>query len=295
MQKTVTFIDTIAEHVERGECLLFLGAGVHHGPPESSPYDYSEDQRPLLGGALAERLAEQCAFSQQFPDEDPRDLQRVALCYQQERGRDALIHEIKAAVQDGKRPSAVLRALAHLPFPIIITTNYDKLYEAALYQADKTPVVGMYDTYRYAVTQEHRKHTAQEPFVYKLHGDIQKAPSVVITEEDYIHFILRMSEDRRGHNPVPETFKYNFTRWPTLFIGYSLRDYNLRVIFRTLRWTMDQNNQSFPKTYSIDPYPDQLILAIYQDEKHYVTFLEQDAWTFVPELYRKVTKEEMPP
>lgn len=290
------FIDAIAEHIERGECLLFLGAGVHYGPPAESPYAYPEDQRPLLGNALAERLIKRCAFEKKFPNESPYDLHRVALCYEQEHNRDALDNEIKAAVHDGKRPSPVLRGLAQLPFPIIITTNYDKLFEMALYQAGKTPVVGWYDTYRYAVTQEHRKATTQNPFVYKLHGDIiQKASSVVITDEDYIVFILRMSADRRPHNPVPETFMYNFTRWPTLFIGYSLRDYNLRVIFQTLRWTMDQNDRSFPSAYSIDPYPDQLILAIYQDEKHYVTFLEQDVWTFVPALYYRVTNQEMPP
>jgi hypothetical protein len=56
--------------------------------------------------------------------------------------------------------------------------------------------------------------------------------------EDYIDFILRMS-DKDPLNPVPKEIKPWFYYWPTLFLGYSLMDYNLRLLFRTLRWKMD--------------------------------------------------------
>ena len=32
------------------------------------------------------------------------------------------------------------------------------------------------------------------------------------------------------------------TDWTTLFVGYSLLDYNLRLLFKTLRWKIDSAN-----------------------------------------------------
>ena len=65
------------------------------------------------------------------------------------------------------------------------------------------------------------------------------ARSLVITDEDYIQFVLRMT-DKEPYHPVPVTMKHYLKRWPTLFIGYSLKDYNLRLLFRTLRWKLDK-------------------------------------------------------
>ena len=80
-------------------------------------------------------------------------------------------------------------------------------------------------------------------------------------------------------------------RWPTLFVGYSLMDYNLRLIFITLRWKVDK--AELPDTYSVDLYPDPLILDVYGNERRYVQFIAQDVWKFVPDLYRRVTGKEM--
>lgn len=126
----------------------------------------------------------------------------------------------------------------------------------------------------------------------KLHGDIATPRSIVITDEDYIRFIMRMG-DKDPTNPVPETFRYLFKRWPTLFLGYSLRDYNLRLLFQTLRWRIDK--AEMPKTYSVDPYPDPLVLAVFQEQTQFVSFVAEDVWDFVPRLYRHVRGEDMLP
>jgi len=69
----------VATAVENGRCLLFLGAGVHCAPPEGSSWTYPEEERPLLGTALSERLAEKCNLTEKYPHESPKNLQRVAL------------------------------------------------------------------------------------------------------------------------------------------------------------------------------------------------------------------------
>jgi hypothetical protein len=45
--------------------------------------------------------------------------------------------------------------------------------------------------------------------------------------------------------------------------------------------------------YSVDPYPDPLIVDVWSSQRRYVKFIAQDGWTFVPELYRRILDREM--
>jgi len=285
-----TIINTIAEHIAEGHCILFLGAGVHAPPSPALPFSYSDAERPALGRTFSEALAGRCTYIEKFPKDSPSNLQRVSLCYELDHSRPELIEQITAAVQRGKKPSPALRALAQLNFPLIITTNYDNLFEQALAAAGKTPHVHWYQKDSSNPTPDVLDWSKDEPFVFKLHGDISDPKSIVITDEDYIHFVLRMSEKDQFH-PVPETFRYHFNRWPTLFVGYSLLDYNLRLLFKTLRWKIDI--ASVPITYSIDPYPDALIVQVWSGTQRYVRFVVEDIWTFVPKIYKLVTGKSM--
>jgi hypothetical protein len=83
---------------------------------------------------------------------------------------------------------------------------------------------------------------------------------------------------------------FRLVKWPTLFIGYSLLDYNLRLLLKTLRYSKD----TFPPSYSIDPWPDPLVKRVWDSELGYVGFLANNLWEFVPELYRRVKGCEMP-
>lgn len=288
-------LDSIAEKVSTGRCILFLGAAVH-SPPTGSTYNYPEAARPPIGSALSRALAAKSGFAGAVPGEDERNLQRVSQHFELVKGRRELVNELVAAVADNKQPSPVVRALAALDFQLIITTNYDRLFENALIFAGKRPFISVYKKNELVdVSTEdfpaNEDISPNRPFVFKMHGDIEDASSIVITDEDYIHFVLRMTETGR-YDPIPKSFQEQFRRWPTLFIGYSLKDYNLRVLFRTLRWKIDRSQ--FPMTYSIDLYPDPLIKTVWGDRGQLVSFIAQDVWTFVPELYKKVKGEEMP-
>jgi len=283
-------IDRIAGAVREKKCILFLGAGVHAPPPDGSPFTYPEEQRLPLGPALSERLARDCHLAEHLPDEDPRNLQRVALCYQIVcGGRQPLVNEIRNAVQVGKQPSPMLRALATLDFPLVITTNYDQLFEMAL--AGKQPRVSVYSP-EPQPTVDYRDPTPESPIIFKLHGDISRPESLVVTDEDYIQFVLRMN-DKDPYDPIPLNLKYFLTNWTTLFVGYSLLDYNLRLLFKTLRWRVDPANR--PETYSVDYAPDPLVFDVWDKQEHYVTFIAQDVWAFVPRLYKLVTGKDLKP
>ena len=240
-----------------------------------------------MAGALTEALAKAVHFDTLYPD-DPtiRDLQRVALCMEMRQGRQALMNFLVDAFKPHKQPSPALRMLAELPFKIIVTTNYDHLIDRALSVAGKDPQRIVYSPERNSPTRDVAGDPSdKEPLLFKMHGDLSDLPSIVITDEDYITFVQRMSDQEKLH-PVPETVRYRMKQWPTLFIGYSLKDYNLRLLFRTLRWHVDQAD--IPRAFSVDRHPDPLILQVYQDTRQFITFISQDLWAFVPELYETV-------
>jgi len=291
--------EDLVESVRKGECVLFLGAGIHAPPPPGSAFTWDEACRPLLSDRLTKQLAEDSNFVtrypvQEFPWEYPLNLQRVSLFADTPDGggRSQLIDRLRGYVQKGKKPSAIVQALAQLPFRIIVTTNYDKVFETALSAAGKDPSRLIYNPRFNQTTQDFAGDpTKEEPFVFKIHGDLSERQSIVITDEDYITFVQRMADKDENH-PVPMSVRYHMKRWPTLFLGYSLRDYNLRLLFRTLRWGTDESR--YPLSFSVDRGPDPLIQQIWQHERHIVLFVVEDLWSFVPALYEQIVGQSMP-
>ncbi len=301
----------IVDAISEGKCLLFLGAGVHAPPPAGLRWSYPESARPLLGGefsaCLADELKGELDLAREFPN-DVGNLQRSSLHFEMNRTRNQLIDQLTKAVHTDKAPSPALRALAELDFPLVITTNYDRLLEEAFTQAGKSWRLSMYKKQRNVKTVDFRDAPplgrsgdvdpqglaapdSQNPFLLKIHGDIVDRTSIVITDEDYIHFVMRTRDPRR-YNPVPKTFQVAIETWTTLFIGYSLLDYNLRLLFKTLRWGADPANT--PDSYAVDLTPDPLIKQVLGSQPKLVTFVVLDLWRFVPELYRCLRSKEMP-
>jgi hypothetical protein len=287
-------LDAIARRVARGQCILFLGSGAHSPAPDGSAFKYDRSKAPPRGGDLSQLLAQNSNYAQALPNEDTRRLARVAAYYESALGRPQLVADISQAVSQGKTPSPVLRAMAQLDFPLIITTNYDQLLEQALTAAGKPYDTCVYSPDDTAVTRDISGGlpSAANPFLLKIHGDINNPPSIVVTDDDYIQFVLRMG-DKEQVNPVPLGVRFALKSWPTLFIGYSLNDYNLRVLFKTLRYRMDR--ASFPVSYAVDPKPDKIVVYfLSQGQQRQIIFVDQDVWAFVPSLYRLVKNAEMP-
>lgn len=278
----------LAGRITKGECVLFLGAYTHAPPPAGSPYLYPPELRPPLTGELTRGLINKFNLQSHpnFPAEWSQDLQRVSLFIEKSPGlgRSRLIDGLDDLVRKGKEPSPALEMLSQLPWRIIVTTNYDTLVERALRKFGKDPVVRCYEPEIDRPARDILNDpTPDAPLVFKMHGDFDSRESIVITDEDYIQFVQRMIADEKTH-PVPRTVRHRMTKWPTLFIGYSLRDFNLRLIFRTLRWHLDPAD--FPRSFSVDPRPDPLIVKVYQDERSYVAFVAEDLWSVVPWLYK---------
>jgi hypothetical protein len=107
---------------------------------------------------------------------------------------------------------------------------------------------------------------------------IYASRSLVITDEDYIQFVLRMS--RQGAlRPDPVVAEVLSGGLNDGVLGYSLLKYDLRPLSKALRWKIYAN---VPDMCSVDSHPDPLIMGVWQSP-------------FVPALYALVRREELGP
>jgi hypothetical protein len=307
-------LDVLAEKIENGKVILFLGAAVHSPPPKGFEAMYAPGDRPPLGKELAIELTKYLPRNDIVKD---KNLSWIAQYYEGFRDRRDLIKKISDVLSQ-KKPSPIVRALARMNFNLILTTNYDNLYEDALeglaapksiknkgvYKPNKSNLIPQ-PTVDFSANEV----SGDAPFIYKIHGDIKdvyspdgryhsEKDSIVITDEDYIHFILKMGEKdtlgKKNYNPIPSSFTTALADpddITILFIGYSLMDYNLRLLFKSTMWKKDVQSQL--RKWSVDLYPDVSIKNLYEG-LYTITFIEKDAWTAIPYLYNRLFGEDMP-
>jgi hypothetical protein len=132
------------------------------------------------------------------------------------------------------------RVLAGLPLPIYITTNYDRFMVDALNkrrEKDKKPIREfchwneyLRETYQ-PIVFEDNPPTVANPVVYHLHGHDQLSDSLILTDDDYLDFLVNVSED---YSLIPERIQRALTGNSLLFLGYQLEDWNFRALFRSI-------------------------------------------------------------
>lgn len=268
----------IVKRIHDEECLPFLGAGASLGNGSGLPTAYQ----------LATALADEC----DYPGGDRSDLFRVAQYYQMKFDADALRSFVGDEILKGTRaPTTVHETIAALPFRYVITTNFDKLMERAFESArpPKTPHVALYK--RHGDQVGFPLGTVRAPVVYKLHGTVDEPRTMVVTEDDVVEFLACAFV---GDPPLPPSFKALFVENSILFIGYGLKDWNVRVLLRAIR---ERGGGSDKNSYAIQKCPTDQGLAqewetcvIYWDRKENLRCFDMDAVEFAEELGNQYKK-----
>ena len=77
------------------------------------------------------------------------------------------------------------------------------------------------------------KPTAAEPVVYHLFGLENYPGSLVISEDDYLKFLVSVVTTKETDHPiVPPKLQEKISSRHLLLLGYHLRDWDFRVLFR---------------------------------------------------------------
>ena len=145
------------------------------------------------------------------------------------------------AKPDFSQPSEPHALLADLNLPIYITTNYDSFMTLALQDRVRAPKRELCRLNRFVELESTSVFdtgfvpTPANPLVYHLHGHYDTPQSIVLTEDDYLDFLVRLSTDQAL---LPPAIRTALAGTSLLFIGYSLADWNFRVLFRGLIGSM---------------------------------------------------------
>jgi hypothetical protein len=135
----------------------------------------------------------------------------------------------------GYGASDVHKALAALPFSLILTTSHDTLLTQALVDAGKKPIVQ-----RYHVRGGKRDNpefvlpgTPTAPLIYHLFGYPQEPASLVLSENDVLDFLIGIVSERP---PLPNSLVRALKRvgQTFLFVGFGIRHWYLRVLLKVL-------------------------------------------------------------
>jgi hypothetical protein len=247
----------IADLLKKGEVVPFLGAGVNFGTRPEPGAKWVEKESNFLPSGV--ELSRFLADMSNFPAEDEEeitDLAKVSSYFVETSARRRLRERLHTIFDRDFEPASIHTYLADIgrntPL-LIVTTNYDDLTERAFNRINVPFDTVVHPTDRKDVEASVLwwKHNATEPevvppnqlfidlkttnVIYKMHGTVDRATakwdSYVITEDDYIEFLSRMT----GQTALPAQFMRHFRTRHFLFLGYGLRDWNLRVVLKNLR------------------------------------------------------------
>jgi DNA-binding SARP family transcriptional activator len=215
----------------------------------------------VLGAEIADlttRLAQRFDYV-----ENGYGLPRVAQYVAVMKGSGPLYDELHALLDADATPMPIHRFFASLapvlrergvPHQLLVTTSYDLALEAAFLEAGEEfdvvsymaagpqrgrfchirpdgtgRVVDLPNTYATELSLEERT------VILKLHGQVDRGPereweSFVVTEDDYIDYLSR--SDVAAAVPVGLAAKLRRSHF--LFLGYTMADWNLRVVLSRL-------------------------------------------------------------
>lgn len=138
-----------------------------------------------------------------------------------------------------------LLILADLPLPIYLTSSYHNFVEEALKKAGKTPrseicrwheglevIPSVFDAPSLLEPEKAYQPTPQEPLVYHLHGFDERPDSLVLTEDDYLQFLVAISRLKgQPTDPIPRRIRQAISDSALILLGYDLDSWAFRVIF----------------------------------------------------------------
>jgi len=272
--------DTVLRAIADGRVVVpLLGAGVNLcGRPEGTAWQHG---RYLPSGAeLAAHLAGLFAY----PEDELVDLLRVSQYVEVMLGSGPLYDKLHELFDADYPPSAVHELLAGLPkrlglaerrrYQLIMTTNYDDALERAFRAAGEE-----FDLVWYVAESEHRGKFLHVPpdgeprliarpneyhhlsledrtVILKIHGAISRSrpehDSYVITEDHYIDYLTRTDVSTL----MPVTLGAKLRHSHFLFLGYSMRDWNLRVMLHRI-WAEQAQARTY-KSWAIQLDPNRI-------------------------------------
>jgi hypothetical protein len=181
-----------------------------------------------------------------------------------------------------------LQLLAKLRLPIYITTSHFDFLERAIRADHREPRTQICFWSQEPVTYVDTSHrtdsdfapTAENPLVYHIFGLEAYPESMVLNEDDYLDFLAKISGDTSQEKPIlPVYLRKAMTQSSLLLLGYRLRDWDFRILFRVLLHTKRSSLTKFNLAIQLNPDQQGLVASADQVRDYLVKYFGSSHFT----------------
>lgn len=233
---TREFLDHLAnirEKSETNKLVVFVGAGVSKNVGEMpSWHDLVYEMAKVIG---YEKCDYCCHRTECLKKDNNEDASKCPLAYDYSADEYIKIPQyvFNKSEQDyndvinnciskyGFADSPLSKAIFNLNPSHIITTNYDKLLESS-----ESVYCKQYDV---IIEDKDLLDSTQSKYIIKMHGDISRPETIVLKEQDYLEYSQK-------HVLIELFVKALLADHTILFLGYSLNDYNIKLIISWINY-----------------------------------------------------------
>lgn len=212
MKSNNDIIERIQHYMDNGKIAVFVGAGVSRLSGYPSWYEIIKKMANELGYLESDSLSTE-------------DYLKISQMYFIEKSEEKYLETIKKFFDGKYETNEVHDLIFSLQPKHLLTTNYDTLLEKTAVKFGKNYSVINADT---AVSG-----CESNQYIIKLHGDFDE--KFVLKEADYLNYEM---EYMLIDNIVKSVFATNLV----IFIGYSLNDYNIKLI---MNWVKNVQADTF--------------------------------------------------
>lgn len=151
-----------------------------------------------------------------------------------------------------------LRILARLPLPIYVTTCYHNFMERALLSENRQPVTQVCfwngsEPVEGTVDPDYVP-SPERPLVYHLYGLENHPTTLVLSEDDYMDFLVKVTQAVDVNRPViPVRLRSALATSSLILLGYRLQDWDFRVLFRGIINAGQTSSRGFSLLIQLTP------------------------------------------
>ncbi|MEM7797916.1 MAG: SIR2 family protein [Chloroflexota bacterium] len=180
-----------------------------------------------------------------------------------------------------------LQLLAKMQLPIYITTSHHDFLQKAIIDNKRTPrtQICFWGEEPVTIAPEHRtdydyRPTVENPLVYHIFGLEQYPTSMVLNEDDYLDFLSAISKDVDQQRPkIPIYLRKALTKNSLILLGYRLKDWDFRVLFRGLINATPSTLRLFNLAIQLDPRQQSQSVSAEQVRKYLEKYFSDSNFT----------------
>ncbi len=224
-------IELFREKSEIGKLIVFVGAGVSCNvkgmPSWSGLVEKMANSINYSKCDSCKKKTEECIKDCKFKNEYSTDEFLKIPQYVYNKNPKMYKRILQENIIHPQTDAAISSAIFDINPKHIITTNYDALLESS--SNDFT------DQYQVIIKDKNLLNSQKSKYIVKMHGDISELDTIVLKEDDYLNF-------SQNHILIELFVKSLLVDHTVLFVGYSLNDYNVKLIINWINYMRIQNN-----------------------------------------------------